>query len=118
MYKLERSAQFIIDLELIFDYLAESYIAFGEPPIEAYENAARRIRKFEESFEQIAAMPHQGTLPQDLLPDLRNVTKDRAIIYFQVDDNAKRVRLLAVFYGGQDHQRHMLKRMLGGEIDK
>ena len=111
-YRLERSAQFIKDLELIFDHLIESYQSFGEPLEDACQHAAKRILKLEESFEQIAAMPHQGTLRPDLLPGLRNVTKDRAIIYFDVDDKVEQVRLLAVFYGGQDHQRHMLKRML------
>ncbi|MBY0563268.1 MAG: hypothetical protein K2P58_03695 [Hyphomonadaceae bacterium] len=60
----------------------------------------------------IAKRPHQGTLLPNLLPNLRCVTKDHAIFYFTVDDEARIVRVLAIFFGGQDHQRHMLKRLL------
>lgn len=56
--------------------------------------------------------PHQGTLRPELAPGLRSVTKDRAIFYFDVDDDRRVVRVLAVFFGGQDHQRLMLKRLL------
>ena len=55
--------------------------------------------------------PHQGTLRTKMVPGLRSVTKDRAIFYFTVDDEARLVRVLAVFFGGQDHQREMLKRL-------
>ena len=44
------------------------------------------------------------------MPGLRTVTKDRAIFYFLVDEE---VRVLAVFFGGQAHQRAMLRRVLG-----
>ena len=57
--------------------------------------------------------PHQGTLRADLLPGLRSVTKDRAIFYFDIDDDRRTVRILAVFFGGQDHTRRMLMRLLG-----
>lgn len=42
---------------------------------------------------------------------LRCVTKERAIFYFKVDDEAKVVQILAIFFSGQDHQRHILKRL-------
>ena len=38
---------------------------------------------------------------------------DRAIYWFDVDEAARKVRILAVFFGGQDHVRHMLVRLLG-----
>ncbi|MEQ1616787.1 MAG: hypothetical protein ABL883_00400 [Terricaulis sp.] len=47
-----------------------------------------------------------------MMRGLRSDTKDRAISYFTVDDDARLVRVLAVFFGGQDHQREMLKRLL------
>ena len=47
-----------------------------------------------------------------MMPGLRSVTKDRAIFYFTIDEGKHVVRVLAVFFGGQDHQREMLKRML------
>ena len=51
----------------------------------------------------------------DLMPGLRRVTKDKAIFYFIVDEAKAHVNVFAIFYGGQDHQRRMLMRPLGGE---
>ena len=42
---------------------------------------------------------------------LRHVTKNRAVIYFDVYEATQSIRVIAVFFGGQDHQRHMLKRL-------
>ncbi len=50
----------------------------------------------------------------ELLPGLRRVTKNQAIFHFDVDDGEKTLRVLAIFFGGQDHQRHMLKRLVSG----
>jgi plasmid stabilization system protein ParE len=60
-------------------------------------------------------VPHQETLRPDLLPGLRSVTKQRAIFYFDVDDHLRLVRVLAIFFGGQDHQRAMLQRLSNPE---
>lgn len=43
---------------------------------------------------------------------IRNVTMDRFIVYFDVNEDMRVVRILAIFYGGQDHTRKMLARML------
>jgi plasmid stabilization system protein ParE len=45
------------------------------------------------------------------MPGLRNVTKDSAVVYFTVDEDLREIRILALVFGGQDYQRHMLKRM-------
>lgn len=37
---------------------------------------------------------------------------DRAICWFTVDEPAETVRILAVFFGGEDHVRRMLIRLL------
>ncbi|CDZ28963.1 Hypothetical protein NGAL_HAMBI490_38250 [Neorhizobium galegae bv. officinalis] len=58
----------------------------------------------------LGQMPHQGTQLFDLRPGLRQVTKNRAIFYFIVNDDSRTVHIVAVFFGGQDHRRHMLKR--------
>ena len=63
-------------------------------------------------MEALGRAPHQGTLRPELLPGLRGVTKDRAVFYFATDDEAEVVRVLAVFFGGQDHQRRMLLRVM------
>ncbi len=47
----------------------------------------------------------------DLIKSYPDATKGRAIFYFTVDGEAHVVRVLAVFFGGQDHQRQILKRL-------
>ena len=56
--------------------------------------------------------PFRGTFMPELLPGLRRVTKNQAIFHFDVDDGEKTLRVLAIFFGGQDYQRHMLKRVV------
>ena len=110
-YKVVRSALSDHDLELIFDHLFNSYVALGDVVSDAIERAGLRIQKIEDDMEALASAPFQGTLRPDLMPGLRNVTKDKAIFYFLVDEDAELIRVLAVFFGGQDHQRHMLLRL-------
>ncbi len=112
-YRVERAVETDADLEAICDFLIEAYMQFGDTRDEALERAAERIEKIEDVMATLGAAPHQGTKRDDLLPGLRSVTKDRAIYYFDVDDDARRVRVLAIFFGGQDHRRAMLKRLLG-----
>jgi len=112
-YKVERAIETDRDLEAIFDFLAESYIAFGESREVALERAAERIESIENDMMSLAKAPHQGTACADLLSGLRSVTKQRAIFYFDIDDDERRVRVLAVFFGGQEHRRQMLKRIFG-----
>lgn len=114
-YELRRAAGVARDLELIFDFLFEAALAFGEDTASAFDRAAARILAIETAMEALTEVPHQGTLRPDLLPGLRQVTKGRAVFYFDVDDSAAILRVLAVFYGGQDHQRHMLLRLLSPE---
>lgn len=111
-YSLDRGDRVSRDLERIYDFLFASYVAFGDREEDADVDAAERVMQIENAMEALAAVPHQGTLHPEMLPSLRSVTKDRAIFYFTVDDDACLVRVLAVFFGGQDHQRDMLKRLL------
>ena len=111
-YALERANNVRNDLAAIFAFLIESYEAFGEDHDRAIERAASRIRGIETDMEALCDLPHRGTVRADISPGLRSVTKDRAIFYFDVDDKRRVVRILAVFFGGQDHQRRMLKRLL------
>lgn len=59
--------------------------------------------------------PHRGERHDDILPGLRHLAIDRAIYWFDVDEGREAVRVLAVFFGGQDHVRHMLVRLLGDQ---
>jgi len=113
-FTVERAGNTERDLAAIFDFLIQTYEAFGEDPVTAYERATGRIRGIEDAMESLGKTPYQGTLRPELLPELRSVTKDRTVFYFDIDDERSVVRILAVFFGGQDHQRLMLKRLLGG----
>jgi toxin ParE1/3/4 len=111
-YRVERSVDTDRDLEAIFDFLTESYIAFGDSRAEALNRAGKRVEGIESAMMALGKAPHQGTLVEHILPGLRCATKRRAIFYFDVDDEQKRVRVLAIFFGGHDHRRAMLKRLL------
>ena len=52
----------------------------------------------------------------EILPGLRRLTKNQAVFYFNVDEGEKTVRILAVFFGGQDHLRHMLTRLVSHRV--
>lgn len=113
-YAVERSSDTDRDLAAILDFLIESYEASGDDPDLAFERAAKRLRAIDADMRSLGKAPHQGTLRHELRPGLRSVTKSRAVFYFRVDDDLRVVRVLAIFFGGQDHSRRMLKRLLGG----
>lgn len=100
------------DLELIFEHLVDAYAALGEAHADALERAESRVRGIEDDIERLADAPKQGALCMDLAPDLRRVTKRGTISYFVTDREARRVDVIAGFFGSQDHQRHMLARLL------
>ena len=113
-WRVEFAAAAERDFGLIFDHLYASYREFGEAPDAAATRAAERIEKILANVERIAAAPYRGEPHEDVLPGLRHLTLDRAIYWFTLDDAAGLVRILAIFFGGQDHQRHMLVRLLKG----
>jgi toxin ParE1/3/4 len=111
-FRIEFSAEAERDFALIFDHLFASYRAFGETVEEALDHSEDRTRAIRRQAERLADAPHRGERHDDLLPGLRHLTIDRAIYWFDVDEAGKRVRVLAIFFGGQDHVRHMLTRLL------
>jgi plasmid stabilization system protein ParE len=112
-HKVIRSPAAEHDLDAIFDFLFESYVKLGDDADSAFERAAERVPAIDTEMGKLGRTPHQGTLRPELRPGLRSVTKDRAIFYFEVDEEKRVVRVLAVFFGGQDHQRAMLRRVMG-----
>jgi plasmid stabilization system protein ParE len=112
-YRVERAEDTDHDLETIFDFLFESFLAFDEDAGSALEHASRRLLAIDDAMASLGKIPHQGTLRPKLGEGLRNVTKERAVFYFDVDDESRVVRVLADFYGAEDHQRKMLLRLLG-----
>ncbi len=103
------------DFDLIFDHLFDSYVGFGESIDEALEHAAQRIMGNRKAADGLATLPARGTPRDDVLAGVRCLTLDRAIYWYDIDEAAQRVRVLAIFFGGQDHVRHMLVRLLRGD---
>ena len=112
-YEVLRAEDAEHDLEIIFDFLLTAAAAFGESEEIAFERAVKRVADIEAGMDALGDVPHQGTLQPHLGDGVRHVTKDRAIYYFDVDDTRRTVRVLAVFFGGQDHDAHILLRLLG-----
>lgn len=112
-FRIEFSADAERDFDLIFDHLFESYAAFGESTEKALDHAARRVMAIRKAADRLARFPLRGTVRDDILPGVRFFAVARAIYWFDVDETAAKVRILAVFFGGQDHIRHMLLRLLG-----
>lgn len=113
-WRTEFAADAERDFELIFDHLLEACESFGEPRAAAFEKAVQRLEGIRRAAEGIARAPCRGTRREDIAPGLRHVTIDRAIFWFDLDEAVKTVCILAVFFGGQDHMKHMLRRLLGG----
>ena len=116
-FAIEFSTQSERDFELIFDHLFESYLGFGESVEEAFDHAARRILEIRRAADRPSTFPIRGTVRDDILPGVRYLGMDRAIYWFEVDEAAGKVRILAVIFGAQDHVRHMLVRLLGNASD-
>ena len=114
-YRLEFSAEAERDFGLIFDHLFQSYLGFGESPESALDRAESRVLEIRSSADRILSAPHRGERHDDILPGLRHLAIARAIYWFDVDEGRETVRVLAVFFGGQDHVRHMLARLLADQ---
>lgn len=112
VWKVEFQADAERDLGLIFDHLFETYQGLGESGAEAFDHAAERVSGIQESAIRLSANPYRGTKREAIGPDIRNITINKAIIWFQLDEANETIRVLAFFFGAQDHVRHMLRRML------
>jgi plasmid stabilization system protein ParE len=106
------AAEAINDLLLITEYLTQSYCGCGEPPAEANRHAQVRIEVIIAAAERLATAPFRGECHDDLLPGLRHLALDRAVYWFRPRAEQREIQVLAVFFGGQDHQRRMLVRLL------
>ncbi len=117
VYSVKRSAQSDLDLENIFRHLIESYLSLGEDLLNAIDLAEAKMNRINLDIQFLARLPHQGTISPHLGESVRHVTKDRAIIYFEIEETRRAVKILAVFFGGHDHRRHMATRMHTEEHD-
>ncbi|WP_171182420.1 type II toxin-antitoxin system RelE/ParE family toxin [Ruegeria sp. HKCCD8929] len=111
-WRIEVSADVVRDIDLLFHHLADSYVGFGETRSVADARALERIGEILGAADRIAVAPFRGEAHGDILPGLRHLTLDQAIYWYQTDETAETIRILAIFYGGQDHVRRMLRRLL------
>ncbi len=113
MWTVEFAAAAERDFELIFDHLLRSYQDIGDDFDIAVDRAEQRVLSIQSTAQDLASVPYQGTLRPDILDGVRFVRHDKAVYWFVAHEDRKTVQVLAVFYGGQDHIRHMLTRLLG-----
>lgn len=114
-FAIEFSTDAERDFDLIFDHLFESYVSFGEGVEDALNHAAQRLMEIRRAADRLVRSPLRGTARDDASPGVRFLAIRRAVYWFDVDQTARKVRILAVFFGGQDHVRHMLVRLLGND---
>jgi len=114
-YKVVFSKDAELDFELVFDFLFESHLSFDEDIETAIKQAEKKTQTIRKAADKLARHPFRGTLHDDILPGLRHITIDRAIYWFDLLEDQGLVRILAIFYGGQDHHTKMLTRLLGGK---
>lgn len=89
--------------EVFFDYVAIA--THVERWTEDRVLADRTVDAIRGFIRSLGALPHRGTLRDDLRPGLRIAPfKKRTAVAFVVDDVARTVTVLRVFYGGQDYE--------------
>lgn len=111
-FRLVFSAAAERDLALIFDHLFDSFCSFGEKPGEAVNHAAERVRSIRGSAHRICIALDRGTKRDDIFSGLHQLTIERALFWHEIDDSEAVVGVLAAFFGGQDHIRRMMLRLL------
>lgn len=114
VWRLEFSEDVERDFALIFDHLFESYTALGESVEKSLADAGQRLLDIRADADRILIAQLRGEKHDDLLPGLRHLTINRAIFWFVVTEETETVRVLAVFFGSQNHRVHMLRRLLTG----
>ena len=78
--------------------------------MEAQYHEQERIEAIITAAERLATAPLRGESHDDLLPGLRHLALDRAVTWFRPRAEQREIQVLAVFFGGQDHQRSMMVR--------
>lgn len=112
MWPVEFAEDALQDFELIYGYFTQAYQDFGDSADDAKKRAQDRIDEIYGSAISLGDVPFQGTLREDVLPGLRFVRNNNAVFWFVSEKERETVQVLAVFFGGQNHIRHMLVRLL------
>ncbi len=96
------------DFDRIAEHLFRSCVSFGERPAVAADRVDLRISDLWVFIQSLKSLPHRGTRRDDLYSGLRVLADQRsAAIAFEVDDDAGSVRILRIFYGGEDYETVM-----------
>jgi plasmid stabilization system protein ParE len=100
------------DLFSIYSYLFEAYERLGDRPDDASLAAEARVLGLRKDVSALLQRTSRiGTARHDVLEGTRFVPVGRAVAYFRQE--ADRVVVLGVFYGGQDHLKRMSDRLIG-----
>ncbi|MFN7054158.1 type II toxin-antitoxin system RelE/ParE family toxin [Hyphomonas sp.] len=94
MYTVGESLAAQADYDRIDDFLFEMT---GDSAL-----ASRVVMELSGFVGRLSRLPHQGTRRDDILPGLRVLPLGKAVIAFTVDDEARTVFVLRLFYGGED----------------
>ena len=109
-YRVSRAADVTRDLDLIEEDLVRAYQEFGDDLEHAAERAGVRVDEALVYMRTFATHPHRGTEQPKIRPGIRTVTNKGFVFYFEIDELASEVRILATFFGGADHRRQILDR--------
>lgn len=110
-YVVLRGANVARDLSRIRKHLIRSYQEFGDTRTVATERANSRIRAAFDYMLTFSAHPHRGTVHSELRDSVRHVTAQQFVYYFEIDDRLAEVRILTVFFGGEDHLEQIAERL-------
>jgi|694.fasta_scaffold100172_2 plasmid stabilization system protein ParE len=111
-FRIEFSAESERDFALIFHHLFESYRNIGESAEAALDHCEDRIREISAGTDGPCTAPLRVERHAGLLAGLRQLTIDLAIDWFEVNKTEQRVRILAVFFGSQNHVSDIPTRLL------
>ncbi len=111
-WTIEYSSEAERDFELILDHLDESYRALGEERRAAFERAVLRLGALRAAVDRLGQTPFIGTLRPDIYPGLRFLRRDGAAVWFLPLEERRAILVLALFFGGQEHIRRMMTRLL------
>ncbi|CCQ72460.1 type II toxin-antitoxin system RelE/ParE family toxin [Magnetospira sp. QH-2] len=96
------------DLECIMEHLFRNYVFFGDNPAEAVEKVEARIFELRQFINGLKAFPQKGRRRDDLKKGLRLLPDQRkAAIAYEVVEKTKTVKVLRIFYGGEDYESVM-----------
>jgi toxin ParE1/3/4 len=88
--------------EVFFDYVNITQYIIENTKDRALAN--RTVDAVRAYIASMSVVPHRGTQRDDLRPGLRIVPfKKRTAIAFEIDEDKEVVKILRVFYGGQDY---------------